>query len=31
VERARVPLDRVGFIQVPAPHPKDVVIWNSYQ
>jgi hypothetical protein len=31
VERARVPLDRVGFIKVPAPHPKDVVIWNSYQ
>jgi len=24
-------LDRVGFIRIPAPHPRDLVIWNSYQ
>lgn len=31
VERARIDIDRVGFIRVPAPHPSDVVIWNSYE
>jgi hypothetical protein len=31
VERAQLPSDRVGLIRVPAPHPADVVIWNSYE
>jgi hypothetical protein len=31
VERGTVALDRVGLIKVPAPHPADLVIWNSYQ
>lgn len=31
VERARVPIDRVGFIRVPAPHPSDLEIYNSYE
>jgi hypothetical protein len=30
VEREPHPLSRVGFIRVPAPHPRDVVIWNGY-
>ena len=31
IEREPSSLDRVGFIRVPAPHARDVVIWNSYQ
>jgi len=31
VERATHPLTRVGFIRIPAPHPRDVVIWNGYE
>jgi hypothetical protein len=31
VEREPHPLTRVGFIRVPAPHPRDLVIWNSYE
>lgn len=31
VVREPVPIDRVGFIRVPAPHPRDLVLWNSYQ
>jgi hypothetical protein len=31
VVRESHPLSRVGFIRVPAPHPRDVVVWNSYQ
>jgi hypothetical protein len=30
VERAAIPISRVGFVRVPAPHPPDFVIWNSY-
>ena len=30
VERHRVPIDQVGFIRVPAPHPADLVVRNSY-
>ncbi|MDD9943045.1 MAG: hypothetical protein OXU20_18535 [Myxococcales bacterium] len=30
VERQRVPIDRVGFIRVPAPHPRDLVLRNGY-
>jgi hypothetical protein len=30
VERARIDIDRVGFIRVPAPHPADLVVWNGY-
>ena len=28
--RAAIPHDAVGFIQVPAPHPKNFTIYNSY-
>jgi hypothetical protein len=31
VHRERVKLDRVGLIRVPAPHPSDFEIYNSYQ
>ena len=31
VERAQIDIDRVGFIRVPAPHPSDLIIWNSYE
>lgn len=31
IVREPSPVSRVGFIRVPAPHPRDVVIWNSYQ
>lgn len=31
IEREPVAGDRVGFIRVPAPHPADFVIENSYQ
>jgi hypothetical protein len=31
IERHLDPLDHVGFIQIPAPHPAAVTIWNSYQ
>jgi hypothetical protein len=31
VEREPHRLSRVGFIRVPAPHPRDFVIWNGYQ
>jgi len=31
VEREHVDIDRIGFIGIPAPHPADLVIWNSYQ
>ncbi|HET8938359.1 MAG TPA: hypothetical protein VFN67_33170 [Polyangiales bacterium] len=31
VERNPVDLDPVGFIRIPAPHPADLEIWNSYQ
>jgi hypothetical protein len=30
IERAAIPISRVGFIRVPAPHPRDFVIWNRY-
>jgi hypothetical protein len=31
VERAPIDIDRVGFVRVPAPHPADLVVWNSYE
>jgi hypothetical protein len=31
VERAMVDIDRVGFVRVPAPHPANLVVWNSYE
>jgi hypothetical protein len=31
VVREQHKLSRVGFIRVPAPHPRDFVIWNGYQ
>ena len=31
IEREPVEGDRVGFMRVPAPHPKDFVIENSYE
>jgi hypothetical protein len=31
VEREHLDIDRVGLIRIPAPHPADLVIWNSYQ
>jgi hypothetical protein len=31
VERQATDVDRVGFIRVPAPHPADVLVWNSYE
>jgi hypothetical protein len=31
LEREPVAGDRVGFIRVPAPHPRDFVIENTYQ
>ncbi|HVW26207.1 MAG TPA: hypothetical protein VHC69_12610 [Polyangiaceae bacterium] len=31
VERSDVDIDRVGMIQVPAPHPADLTIYNSYE
>lgn len=31
VERVRTDLDPVGFIRVPAPHPEDFAIENSYR
>jgi hypothetical protein len=31
VERAEIDIDRVGFIRVPAPHPKSLTVWNSYE
>jgi hypothetical protein len=31
IERAPVEGDRVGFMRVPAPHPRDFVIENSYE
>jgi hypothetical protein len=31
VEREPVDIDRVGFIRIPAPHPADLEIWNSYE
>lgn len=31
VERSQVRADRAGFIAVPAPHPSDLVVWNSYE
>src|SRR5205823_4166500 len=30
IERAPVDIDRVGLIQIPIPHPEDVVIYNAY-
>lgn len=30
VERETSAIDRVGFIRIPAPHPSDVTVWNSY-
>jgi hypothetical protein len=30
VERKAVPLDEVGFISVPAPHPANLVVYNGY-
>jgi hypothetical protein len=30
VTRFPVDIDRVGFILVPAPHPADLMLWNSY-
>jgi hypothetical protein len=30
VEREHSDIDRVGFIRVPAPHPSNFVVWNSY-
>lgn len=31
VERASVEGDRIGFIRVPAPHPPDFVVENTYR
>jgi hypothetical protein len=31
VERHAVDIDRVGFIRIPAPHPSNITIWNSYE
>lgn len=31
VERAPVDIDRVGMLRVPAPHPADLLIYNSYE
>lgn len=31
LEREKVAGNRVGFIRVPAPHAKDIVIWNAYE
>lgn len=31
VERSAIDIDPVGFIRIPAPHPADLEIWNSYQ
>jgi hypothetical protein len=31
IERLPSPISRIGFIRVPAPHPRDLVIWNGYQ
>lgn len=31
VQRERVNMDRVGLIRVPAPHPADFTIYNSYE
>jgi hypothetical protein len=31
VEREPIDIDRVGFIRVPAPHPANIVVWNSYE
>ena len=31
IEREAVEGDRVGFIRVPAPHPRDFVIENAYE
>jgi hypothetical protein len=31
VERVRTELDPVGFIRIPAPHPSDFTIENSYR
>jgi hypothetical protein len=26
-----VDIDRVGMLRVPAPHPADLLIYNSYE
>jgi hypothetical protein len=31
VERAPVDIDRVGMLRIPAPHPADLTIYNSYE
>jgi hypothetical protein len=31
VERADIDIDRVGFVRVPAPHAKNLTVWNSYE
>jgi hypothetical protein len=31
IEREAVSIDRVGFVRVPAPHPPDFSVWNSYE
>jgi hypothetical protein len=31
IEREAVDGDRVGFIRVPAPHPRDFVVENTYR
>ena len=31
VERHELPLDSIGFVKVPAPHPADFHVFNSYQ
>jgi hypothetical protein len=31
IERAVVEGDRVGFIRIPAPHPRDFVVENTYR
>lgn len=31
VVHIQFPIDRVGLIMVPAPHPTDFVVWNSYE
>lgn len=31
IKRHLDPLDHVGLIEIPAPHPASMTIWNSYQ
>jgi hypothetical protein len=31
IERLPLDIDRIGFILIPAPHPADLVVWNSYE